>query len=135
MLGFTSTSNWKCGIGKGLVFKFWDFGVDSLQSPFAPILSSPLKMQRQKTLLSYLKKPSPEDQSSGDNTINGREFLSKNAVPIDLKEEILGTETPPEKVPLPFNNGHKSSVFSSIKHKFSREKPRYHFLLFRIFNF
>lgn len=81
-------------------------------------------MQRPKTLLSYLKKPSPEDQSSGDNTINGREFLSKNAVPIDLKEEVLGTETPPEKVPLPFNNGHKSSVFSSIKHKFSREKPR-----------
>ncbi|XP_055825001.1 DNA mismatch repair protein MSH7 isoform X2 [Solanum dulcamara] len=92
-------------------------------------------MQRQKTLLSYLKKPAPEDQSSSDNTINGRKFQSKTAVPIfstiDVKEEILGTETPPEKGPLPFNNRHdenKSSVFSSIKHKFikvhSREKPR-----------
>lgn len=96
-------------------------------------------MQRQKTLLSYLKKPSPEDQSSGDNTINGRKFPSKNAVPnsstIDLKEEILGIETPPEKVPLPFNNGDNSSVFSSIMHKFNREKPRYHFLLFSIYVF
>ncbi|KAK4368411.1 hypothetical protein RND71_012203 [Anisodus tanguticus] len=98
---------------------------------------------RQKSILSFLKKPSPEDQSSGNNTVNGRKFQSENAVAvtknipisstIDLKEEILGTETPPEKVPrhiFPFNNGHdenKSSVFSFIKHKFikvdSRETP------------
>lgn len=91
-------------------------------------------MQRQKSILSFLKK----DQSSGDNTVNGRKFRSKNAVgpicsTVDLKEEILGTETPLEKVPrqiFPFNNGHdenNSSVFSFIKHKFikvdSRENP------------
>ncbi|KAM3394970.1 DNA mismatch repair protein MSH7 isoform X1 [Capsicum galapagoense] len=101
-------------------------------------------MQRQKSILSFLKKPSPEDQSSNYNTVNGGKFQSKNTVAvaknipicstIDLKEEILGTETLPEKVPrqiFPFNNGHdgnKSSVFSSIRHKFfkvdSREKPR-----------
>ncbi|XP_047249781.1 DNA mismatch repair protein MSH7 isoform X2 [Capsicum annuum] len=101
-------------------------------------------MQRQKSILSFLKKPSPEDQSSNYNTVNGGKFQSKNTVAvaknipicstIDLKEEILGTETLPEKVPrqiFPFNDGHdgnKSSVFSSIRHKFfkvdSREKPR-----------
>ncbi|KAJ8568891.1 hypothetical protein K7X08_032588 [Anisodus acutangulus] len=64
-------------------------------------------MQRQKSILSFLKKPSPEDQSSGNNTVNGRKFQSENAVAvtknipisstIDLKEEILGPETPPEK--------------------------------------
>lgn len=110
-------------------------------------------MQRQKSILSFLKKPSPEDQSSNYNTVNGGKFQSKNTVAvaknipicstIDLKEEILGTETLPEKVPrqiFPFNDGHdgnKSSVFSSIRHKFfkvdSREKPRYHYCVFPIF--
>ncbi|CAN4123929.1 unnamed protein product [Withania somnifera] len=66
-------------------------------------------MLRQKSIISFLKK----DQISGDNT-----------------EEIMGTETPPEKVPrqiFPFSNGHNennSSAFSSIKHKFIKVDSR-----------
>ncbi|OIT00388.1 PREDICTED: DNA mismatch repair protein MSH7 isoform X1 [Nicotiana attenuata] len=87
-------------------------------------------MQRQKSILSFLKRPSSEDQSSGNNK---HKFPNQNAVPVTKSiPDILGTETPPEKLPrqvLPFNSGHdgnKSSAFSSIRHKFIREKPRIH---------
>nr|XP_016505221.1 PREDICTED: DNA mismatch repair protein MSH7-like isoform X1 [Nicotiana tabacum] len=84
-------------------------------------------MQRQKSILSFLKRPSSEDQSSGNNKLK---FPNQNTVPVTKNIPILGTETPPEKLPrqvLPFNCGHdgnKSSAFSSIRHKFIREKPR-----------
>lgn len=95
-------------------------------------------MKRQSSILSFLKKPSPEDQRSGGATLNGNQPThlqhNKNAPPpakcavlpstLDLTEEPKGTDTPPEKVPrqiFPTNDddsGTKPSVFDSIKHKF-----------------
>nr|GMC58803.1 DNA mismatch repair protein MSH7 isoform X2 [Ipomoea batatas] len=95
-------------------------------------------MKRQSSILSFLKKPSPEDQRSGGATLNGNQPThlqhNKNAPPptkcavlpatLGLTEEPKGTDTPPEKVPrqiFPTNDdgsGTKPSVFDSIKHKF-----------------
>nr|GMC63448.1 DNA mismatch repair protein MSH7 isoform X1 [Ipomoea batatas] len=95
-------------------------------------------MKRQSSILSFLKKPSPEDQRSGGATLNGNQPThlqhNKNAPPptkcavlpstLDLTEEPKGTDTPPEKIPrqiFPTNDdgsGTKPSVFDSIKHKF-----------------
>ncbi|XP_059286680.1 DNA mismatch repair protein MSH7 isoform X1 [Lycium ferocissimum] len=73
-------------------------------------------MQRQKSILSFLKKPSPENQTSGKSQSSS----------IDLKDDILGTETPPEKVPPQiFHDENKSSVFSFIKHKFIKLDSRH----------
>lgn len=95
-------------------------------------------MKRQSSILSFLKKPSPEDQRSGGAAFNGHQTThlqqNKNAPPptkatvipssLDLTEELKGIVTPPEKVPrqiFPTNDddsGTKPSVFDSIKHKF-----------------
>ncbi|KAK4479162.1 hypothetical protein RD792_014673 [Penstemon davidsonii] len=64
-------------------------------------------MQRQKSILSFLKKP--ETSGGGKSVIRD--------VP---DEEIKGTDTPPEKVPRQIMAGKEPSLFSSIKHKFSK---------------
>ncbi|XP_059638111.1 DNA mismatch repair protein MSH7 [Cornus florida] len=106
-------------------------------------------MQRQKSILSFLQKPSPENQKSGGNTFNGpqlHQFPAKqqnqNAAvanrpivssAVDSCAEIRGTDTPPEKVPrqifppsLTANDDgvNKPSLFSSIKHKFLKDDDR-----------
>ncbi|KAL6560886.1 Mismatch repair protein msh3 [Orobanche hederae] len=64
-------------------------------------------MQRQKSILSFLKKPEP--------------FIGGKRVALDSSdEEIKGTDTPPEKVPRQIFAGSHPSLFSSIKHKFSK---------------
>ncbi|XP_021741550.1 DNA mismatch repair protein MSH7-like [Chenopodium quinoa] len=106
-------------------------------------------MQRQRSILSFFQKPSPENRSStaGDkvnaagNRYNLPSQSSFNGGPnkpsstsskssISRLEEIRGTDTPPEKVPrqVQFDNltptdNKKSSVFSSILHKFSKVDP------------
>lgn len=105
-------------------------------------------MQRQKSILSFLKRPAPDDKNSGGFEPEGRpahslqaEKPNQNAVVLNKArdvsdEEIRGTETPPEKLPRQIfsviNDGEsttptRSSLFSSIKHKFmkpdTREKP------------
>lgn len=102
-------------------------------------------MQRQASILSFLKKPPPEKnnparggemQSSRlasrfpekSHSKNGDTFEAVKATAsstVDYSsEEIRGTDTPPEKVPRQIfpvdddDNAVKSSVFSSIKHKF-----------------
>ncbi|CAK9172799.1 unnamed protein product, partial [Ilex paraguariensis] len=91
-------------------------------------------------------KPSPENQKSGGDKLNGRQaphlppkqrnqkvgVANRPTVPstIDAStEEIRGTDTPPEKVPrqrFPSNLAahaddiSRPSLFSSIKHKFSK---------------
>ncbi|CAA0806439.1 DNA mismatch repair protein MSH7 [Striga hermonthica] len=64
-------------------------------------------MQRQKSILSFLKKPEP----------------SSAGKPIALDssdEEIKGIDTPSEKVPRRVFPDSRPSVFSSIKHKFTK---------------
>lgn len=103
-------------------------------------------MQRQTSILSFLKKP----QSEKNNTVSGETQNSRLASHFpekprnknggafeDIKatasytidssnEEIRGTDTPPEKVPRQIfpvrddDNALKTSVFSSIKHKFMK---------------
>ncbi|XP_022882429.1 DNA mismatch repair protein MSH7 isoform X2 [Olea europaea var. sylvestris] len=104
-------------------------------------------MQRQKSILSFLKRPAPDDKNSGGFEPEGRpahslqaEKPNQNAVVLNKArdvsdEEIRGTETPPEKLPrqiFSVNDGESTtptrpSLFSSIKHKFmkpdTREKP------------
>ncbi|KAH6803228.1 MUTS-like protein 7 [Perilla frutescens var. frutescens] len=64
-------------------------------------------MQRQKSILSFLKKP----EASGGG---------KPAV-VDVADgDIKGTDTPPEKVPRRIFADSQPSLFSSIKHKFAR---------------
>lgn len=102
-------------------------------------------MQRQTSILSFLKKPPPEKNSTtkGGETQSSRltsHFPEKSQIKnsntseavkatassnVDYSsEEIRGTDTPPEKVPrqiFPVDDDDKavkSSVFSSIKHKF-----------------
>ncbi|XP_027173583.1 DNA mismatch repair protein MSH7 [Coffea eugenioides] len=104
-------------------------------------------MQRQKSILSFLKRPSAEQQNSGgrDNGIDGGRaphFPPKHQNQIgagieftkaiststidDSVDDVRGTDTPPEKVPrqiFPVNgieSGSKNSLFSSIMHKFAR---------------
>ncbi|KAK6151778.1 hypothetical protein DH2020_014413 [Rehmannia glutinosa] len=64
-------------------------------------------MQRQKSILSFLKKPE----------------ISSGGKPLALDasgEEIKGTDTPPEKVPRRIFADSRPSLFSSIKHKFAK---------------
>ncbi|PON73319.1 DNA mismatch repair [Parasponia andersonii] len=82
-------------------------------------------MQRQRSILSFFQKPSPENQSSG-----GQPAIQVPAT--DSAAEIRGTDTPPEKVPrqiLPASHvageGKSGSfLFSSIKHKFTKPSER-----------
>ncbi|CAH9131382.1 unnamed protein product [Cuscuta epithymum] len=95
-------------------------------------------MKRQASILSFLKKPSPENQRSGGAISTSHQTAhvqhNKNDLPptkfsllpssLDLTEELRSIETPPEKVPrqiFPTNDDDtatKPSVFASIKHKF-----------------
>lgn len=107
-------------------------------------------MQRQRSILSFFQKPSPEDQKSGGKAekSDGREFsqfpaMQQNQrssvsgqpafhVPKNSSTEIKGTDTPPEKVPRQMipssftakDNGKSSSLFSSIMHKFVKVDER-----------
>lgn len=92
-------------------------------------------MQRQKSILSFFRKPSPEDSSSNAGDLaNGRRVNHFAAKEKEQKAgssnpapalEVRGTDTPPEKVPrqiLPENSAslRDSSPFSSIMHKFMK---------------
>ncbi|XP_010915052.1 DNA mismatch repair protein MSH7 [Elaeis guineensis] len=102
-------------------------------------------MQRQKSILSFLHKPSPENQRTGGPTSYADTLGRRSAANQDprrsssvaekpLKEpspEIQGTDTPPEKPRRPIfpagvpatDDDHKNATrsFSSIMHKFTRE--------------
>ncbi|XP_021723674.1 DNA mismatch repair protein MSH7-like [Chenopodium quinoa] len=106
-------------------------------------------MQRQRSILSFFQKPSPVNRNStaGDklNAAGNRHSLpsqpsfnggpkkpnnTASASTISQLEEIRGTDTPPEKVPrqvqfddLTPTDNKKSSVFSSILHKFAKIDP------------
>ncbi|XP_062090746.1 DNA mismatch repair protein MSH7 [Humulus lupulus] len=82
-------------------------------------------MQRQKTILSFFQKPAPANLSSG------RQLVSQ--VPVtESALEIIGTDTPPEKVPRQIfpasyvanESKTDSSLFSSIMHKFVKPNER-----------
>lgn len=112
-------------------------------------------MQRQKSILSFFKKPSPENQNSVAGGVPQfpvkLQSVSASIHPTqaDSVVEIRGTDTPPEKVPRQIfppsfaeNEGGKgSSLFSSILHKFvkadDREKAseRYHTVIFNELGF
>ncbi|XP_050364799.1 DNA mismatch repair protein MSH7 [Argentina anserina] len=90
-------------------------------------------MQRQKSILSFFRKPSQEKSSSaaGDDDRHVNQFAvkepEKKAVGSILAPdpEVRGTDTPPEKVPrqiLPADSASlkDSSPFSSIMHKFMK---------------
>lgn len=96
-------------------------------------------MQRQQSILSFFRKPSPGNQSSGGgDSLDGRRVSQCPAKQQDQKAvipnqttapEVTGTDTPPEKVPrqiLPANVGNlkDSSPFSSIMHKFMKVDDR-----------
>lgn len=105
-------------------------------------------MQRQKSILSFLKKPSPDDQKTGGETLTGRRMphfppnqrsqngAVHNQSAMDSSAEVRGTDTPPEKVPRQIfaanltasdggiNSG--PSLFSSIMHKFVKVDDREH---------
>lgn len=106
-------------------------------------------MQRQRSILSFFQKPSPENQNSGaGDKLNGtgiRHNLpsqqsfngatnkpnTTNSKPaVSTLDEIRGTDTPPEKVPrqvlvdnLTPTDNRKSSAFTSIMHKFAKANP------------
>ncbi|GER26266.1 DNA mismatch repair protein MutS [Striga asiatica] len=63
-------------------------------------------MQRQKSILSFLKKPEPSSVGK--------------PIALDADEEIKGIDTPAEKVPRRIFPDSRPSVFSSIKHKFTK---------------
>lgn len=92
-------------------------------------------MQRQKSILSFFRKPSPENSSSNAGDLaNGRRLNHFAAKEKEQKAcssnparalEVKGTDTPPEKVPrqiLPADSAslRDSSPFSSIMHKFMK---------------
>ncbi|GMN50500.1 hypothetical protein TIFTF001_019655 [Ficus carica] len=97
-------------------------------------------MQRQKSILSFFQKSSPENQSSGNQQVP--QFLAKQQsqnvqgfgqpTATDSAVEITGTDTPPEKVPRRIfpasyvGNESKSgsSLFASIMHKFVKPDDR-----------
>ena len=97
-------------------------------------------MQRQKSILSFFQKSSPENQSSGNRQVphfpakqqsqNVQGFGQPTAT--DSAVEITGTDTPPEKVPRRIfpasyvGNESKSgsSLFASIMHKFVKPDDR-----------
>ncbi|KAM1508454.1 hypothetical protein ACFX10_017762 [Malus domestica] len=93
-------------------------------------------MQRQQSILSFFKKPSPEKQSSdAANAPNGRRA---SQLPVTQQEqktsvsnqttaalEVTGTDTPPEKAPRQILHGNveslkESSPFASIMFKFMK---------------
>ncbi|KAJ8442394.1 hypothetical protein Cgig2_018650 [Carnegiea gigantea] len=99
-------------------------------------------MHRQRSILSFLKKPSPENPNSatsardqlngagirhnpsGDTLADASKPTSASCIAVPSLE-IRGTDTPPEKAPrqiltadLTPTDDKKSSVFSSIMHKF-----------------
>lgn len=124
-------------------------------------------MQRQTSILSFLKKPPPEknntarggetqsvrlashfpekSQSKTTDTFEAVKATASSNVDYS-SEEIRGTDTPPEKVPRQIfsvdddDNTVKSSVFSSIKHKFVKfdfgkngfDRYRCFFLIFHL---
>ncbi|GFP94868.1 DNA mismatch repair protein msh7 [Phtheirospermum japonicum] len=72
-----------------------------------PTVSLEFKMQRQKSILSFLKRP---ETSSG-----------VKPVALDASDdEIKGIDTPPEKVPRQIFADSRPSLFASIKHKFAK---------------
>ncbi|KAI5320446.1 hypothetical protein L3X38_040154 [Prunus dulcis] len=96
-------------------------------------------MQRQQSILSFFRKPSLGNQSSGGgDALDGRRVSQFPATQQDQKAvipnqtttpEVTGTDTPPEKVPrqiLTANVGNlkDSSPFSSIMHKFMKVDDR-----------
>ena len=104
------------------------------------VLYRNLKMQRQKSILSFLKKPSPASQNGTGGKIKGQgasQFPSKqqsqNGDVGGSSLEVTGTDTPPEKVPRKVFSasfaanaeaGGSSSLFSSIMHKFMKVEDR-----------
>ncbi|GAV79508.1 MutS_V domain-containing protein/MutS_I domain-containing protein/MutS_II domain-containing protein/MutS_III domain-containing protein [Cephalotus follicularis] len=110
-------------------------------------LSSNLKMERQRSILSFFQKPSAASQNScyGDANDGRLQLPAKQLNPsvavsgkptltatLDSSIEIRGTDTPPEKVPrqiLPSTftsdvETKASSIFSSILHKFVKVDDR-----------
>ncbi|XVE54298.1 hypothetical protein DITRI_Ditri03aG0069600 [Diplodiscus trichospermus] len=97
-------------------------------------------MQRQKSILSFLQKPSPASQNGTGGEVKGQGaslFPSKQQNQKGAfggsSLEVAGTDTPPEKVPrkvLPANFADdaetigSSSLFSSIMHKFVKVGDR-----------
>jgi DNA mismatch repair protein MSH6 len=89
-------------------------------------------MNRQKSILSFFHKTSPENRTSGGAQSSAPSFQQTdrnvNTVvnPPPPADDVRGTDTPPEKVPrkvLPANfasnaNNSGSSLFESIMHKF-----------------
>lgn len=115
-------------------------------------------MQRQQSILSFFKKPSPEKQSSDAATApNGRRA---SQLPVTQQEqktsvskhttaalEVTGTDTPPEKAPrqiLPVNveSLKESSPFGRIMLKFMKvddtqkapQSQRYYLLIIILVN-
>lgn len=105
-------------------------------------------MQRQKSILSFLKKPSSDNHKpiNGNNPHSsqplphfqakpqsGRTFVAANQSSTLVPDDIRGTDTPPEKVPrpiFPLNSKtddddaiSRTSLFSSIMHKFVKPDP------------
>ncbi|KAK6941539.1 DNA mismatch repair protein MutS, connector domain [Dillenia turbinata] len=100
-------------------------------------------MQRQRSILSFFQKPSPENQPPSDPfLLSGPRFTQ---FPVNQHQqqqtlgdvEVRGTDTPPEKVPrqiLPEkftrnhdsvnSNSNGSSLFSSLMHKFVKIDER-----------
>lgn len=103
-------------------------------------------MQRQKSILSFFQKPSPESSGSVAGNELGKwrvpaKQVKQNGVALnqaandtvmDSSLEIRGTDTPPEKVPRQIfpamstgsEDGRGSSLFSSIMHKFVKVDDR-----------
>ncbi|XP_030954395.1 DNA mismatch repair protein MSH7 isoform X3 [Quercus lobata] len=103
-------------------------------------------MQRQKSILSFFQKPSPESNGSGVGNELGKQRVpakqekqngvalnqAANDTVMDSSLEIRGTDTPPEKVPRQIfpamstgsEDGRGSSLFSSIMHKFVKVDDR-----------
>ncbi|KAK3034368.1 hypothetical protein RJ639_032266 [Escallonia herrerae] len=105
-------------------------------------------MQRKKSILSFLKKPSPPENQDSGGELSGRSRACFSAdtqrrhpapnqpAATDISGEIRGTDTPPEKEPrrlFPVNstvngggehNSGRPSLFSSIKHKFVKVQSR-----------
>ncbi|XP_050271725.1 DNA mismatch repair protein MSH7 [Quercus robur] len=103
-------------------------------------------MQRQKSILSFFQKPSPESNGSGAGNELGKQRVpakqekqngvalnqAANDTVMDSSLEIRGTDTPPEKVPRQIfpamstgsEDGRGSSLFSSIMHKFVKVDDR-----------
>ena len=106
-------------------------------------------MQRQKSILSFFQKPSPENNGSNAGNVLGSRRVPQfpvkqekqkgsgltqaaNDTVMDSSLEIKGTDTPPEKLPRQIfsatstgnEDGGASSLFSSIMHKFVKVDGR-----------